>query len=127
MPSDSPMSHPAAQWKTLGGLWIVYGIIRLAVALLLVVYNGVATVMFGALLVRVPNAFDLMSIFHIFYVVAIIVTVLAGIFGVLAGLALLAARSSARFLALAAAFLSVSDLPLGTTLGTYTMVLFVGR
>lgn len=53
MPSDA--ANPIAHWKTLGGLWIVYGVIRQAVALLLVVYNGVATVMFGALLVRVPT------------------------------------------------------------------------
>jgi hypothetical protein len=117
--------NPDANWKTLGALWIVYGIIRLAVALLLVVYNGVATVMFGALLVRVPDAFSLMSVFHFFYIVAIIVTVLAGVFGLLAGLALLAARPAARPLSLAAAFLSLSDLPLGTTLGTYTLILFL--
>jgi uncharacterized membrane protein len=124
MSTNAATQNPAANWKTLGALWIVYGIIRLAAALLLVVYSGVATVMFGALLVRVPDAFSLMSIFHFFYVVAIVVTVLAGVFGLLAGLALLAGRLAARPLSLAAAFLSLCDLPLGTTLGTYTLILF---
>jgi hypothetical protein len=66
-----------------------------------------------------------MTVFHFFYVVAIIVTVLAGLFGILAGLALLAARPSARSLSLIAGFLSVSDIPLGTTLGIYTLIIFL--
>jgi uncharacterized membrane protein len=117
--------NPAANWSTLGSLWIVYGIIRLAAAILLVLYSGTATVMFGALLSRVPDPFTLMSIFHLLYVVAIIVTVLAGLFGVLAGLALLAERASARSLSLAAGFLSLCDIPLGTTLGIYTLINFI--
>jgi len=39
----------------LGGCWIVYGVIRLVQATLLVLYSGTATVMFGALLSRVPD------------------------------------------------------------------------
>jgi uncharacterized membrane protein len=117
--------NPGANWGTLGSLWIVYGIIRLAAAILLVLYSGTATVMFGALLSRVPDPFTLMSIFHFLYVVAIIVTVLAGLFGALAGLALLAGRASARSLSLAAGFLSLCDIPLGTTLGIYTLINFI--
>jgi len=109
----------------LGSLWIVYGVIRLAAVILLVVYSGTATVMFGALLSRVPDPSTLMSIFHILYVVAIIVTALAGLLGLLAGLALLAGRTSARPLSLAASFLSLCDIPLGTTLGIYTLVIFL--
>jgi uncharacterized membrane protein len=126
MPADATFTqNPSTNWKTLGALWIVYGIVRLFIAILLVTYSGVATVMFGALLVRVPDALSLMSIFHFFYIVAIIITILSGIFSVVAGLALLAARTSARTLSLTAALLALADLPLGTTLGTYTLVLFL--
>jgi uncharacterized membrane protein len=126
MPTDATITqNPTRNWKTLGTLWIVYGIVRLIVAILLVIYSGVATVMFGALLVRVPDALSLMSIFHFFYIVAIIIIILSGIFSVVAGLALLAARTSARALSLTAALLALADLPLGTTLGTYTLVLFL--
>ena len=126
MPANSVDSkNPGGNWKTLGLLWIVYGIIRLIAVILLVLFSGTATVMFGALLSRVPDPFTLMSIFHFLYVVAIIVTALAGLFGILAGLALLAGNASARTLALAAAFLSLWDVPLGTTLGTYTLVIFL--
>ena len=117
--------NPGGNWKTLGFLWIVYGIIRLVAVILLVLYSGTATVLFGALLSRVPDPFTLMSIFHFLYVVAMIVTALAGLFGILAGLALLAGNASARTLSLAAAFLSLWDVPLGTTLGTYTLVIFL--
>ena len=117
--------NPGVNWCTLGALWIVYGSIRLVVAVLLVLYSGVATVMFGALLVRVADYLNLMSIFHFLYVVAVIVTTLSGLFGLVAGLSLLAGRPSARPLSLVASLLSVSDIPLGTTLGTYTMVIFL--
>jgi hypothetical protein len=81
--------------------------------------------MFGALLSRVPDPFTLMSIFHVLYVVAIIVTALGGLFGLLAGSALLAGRAAARTLSLAASFLSLFDIPLGTTLGIYTLIIFL--
>lgn len=119
---DNPRST-VTNGNTLGVLWVVYGIIRLAAAVLMLIYMGTATVMFGALLTRVPNPFALMNVFHLFYAAAIIVTVLAGILGVVAGLALLAGKASARLLALVASFLSLSDLPFGTTLGIYTLVI----
>lgn len=112
-------------WSILGSLWLIYGVIRLAVVILLILYSGTATVMFGALLSRVPDYLSLMTIFHFFYLVAVIVTTLAGLFGILAGLALVAGRPSARSLSLAAGFLSVSDIPIGTTLGIYTLIIFL--
>jgi hypothetical protein len=112
-------------WSILGSLWIAYALIRLVVVILLILYSGTATVMFGTLLSRAPNPFFLMSVFHFFYAAAIIVVALSGLFGLFAGLALLAGSASARSLALVAAFFSVSDLPLGTTLGIYTLVVFL--
>ena len=117
--------NPRANSSTLGALWIVYAILRLVAVILLVLYTGTATVMFGALLTRVPDPFTLMTIFHILYIAAIIVTALSGLFGLFAGLALLAGKSTARALSLIAAFLSLSDLPLGTTLGIYTLIVFL--
>ena len=113
-----------ANLSTLGALWIVYAILRLLVVFLLVLYTGTATVMFGALLTRVPDPYTLMTIFHILYIAAILVTAFSGLFGLFAGLALLAGKS-ARTLSLVAAFLSLSDLPLGTTLGIYTLIVFL--
>ena len=116
--------NPRADSSTLGALWIVYAILRLVAVILLVLYTGTATVMFGALLTRVPDPYTLMTIFHILYVAAIIVTALSGLFGLFAGVALLAGKS-ARTLSLVAAFLSLCDLPFGTTLGIYTLIVFL--
>src|ERR1700719_540438 len=116
--------NPRGNSSTLGALWMVYAILRLVAVLLLVLYTGTATVMFGALLTRVPDPYTLMTVFHILYVAAIIVTALSGLFGLLAGLALLAGKS-ARTLSLVAAFFSLSDLPFGTTLGIYTLIVFL--
>jgi hypothetical protein len=121
--SANPQS-PRPNSTTLGALWIVYAILRLITVVLMVLYAGTATVMFGALLTRVVDYAALMAIFHIFYTAAIIVSALSGLFGLLAGLALLAGKS-ARTLSLVAAFLSVSDLPCGTTLGVYTLIVFL--
>jgi hypothetical protein len=108
--------------RILGVCWLVYGICRLIMGICLVLFNGTATVMFGALLNRVPDAFALMSDFHIVYAGIVVLSFLCGLFGVLAGLTLLANQRSARLLALLAAFLSVSEIPFGTTLGIYTLI-----
>jgi hypothetical protein len=91
----------------------------------LALFGGTATVMFGALLGRVPNPFALMADFHIIYAVIVVLTLLCGLFGLLAGLALLANQRLARTLALLAAFLSVSEIPFGTTLGIYTLIVLL--
>jgi len=109
--------------RVLGLCWIVYGILRLAMALWLALFTGTATVMFGALLQRVANPFAMMSDFHVLYVLLIVLSVVCGIVGLLAGIAILG--GGGRKLALAAAFLSVSEIPFGTTLGIYTLVIFL--
>ena len=113
--------------RTLGGCWIVYGVIRLILATLLVLYSGTATVMFGALLSRVPDPFTLMGVFHFLYIAMIVLSVVCGILGLMAGLALLGGKRAGRTLALLAGVLSVSNIPLGTALGIYTLVLLLPR
>jgi hypothetical protein len=122
MPTTSASAQtPRANSTTLGALWLLYGILRLVAVILLVLYAGTATVMFGALLTRVADYPTFMSVFHILYIAAILVTALSALFSLLAGAALLAAKS-ARTLSLIAAFLSLHDLPIGTTLGIYTLI-----
>jgi hypothetical protein len=126
MTLDDPTTRSlGGHLRTLGGCWIVYGIIRLVLASLLVLYSGTATVMFGALLSRAPDPFTLMGGFHFIYMVMIALSVVCGILGLMAGLALLGGRRSSRTLALIAGFLSLSNIPLGTTLGIYTLVVLL--
>lgn len=108
--------------QTLGVCWILYGIYRLILGIFLFVYTGTATVMFGALLGRVPDAFTMMAEFHVVYAVVVVLSFVCGLIGLLAGLALVANQGPGRKLALVAAILSVSDLPFGTTLGIFTLI-----
>jgi hypothetical protein len=81
--------------------------------------------MFGALLNRVPDPFALMADFHVLYAMLIALSVVCGILGIIAGLALLAGNRSGRMLALIAGFLSLCNIPLGTTLGIYTLIVLL--
>ena len=126
MPLDeSAGGNRSGQRQILGGCWVVYGIFRLILGVCLVLFGGTATVMFGALLGRVPNPFALMADFHVVYAGMVLLTVLCGVFGLLTGLALLANQGTARVLALVAALLSVCEIPFGTTLGIYTLVVLL--
>jgi hypothetical protein len=109
----------------LGVLWALYGIVRLLIAIVLVVASGTATVMFGALLTRVPNPFALMSDFHFLYLVVIAWSVASGVFALLAAGALLVRMGSGRSIAIVAAFLALPELPFGIMLGVYTLVVLL--
>jgi hypothetical protein len=123
MSSDDPIArNPNGHFRTLGSFGIVYGVIRLIMVLCLLIYGRTATLMFGALLSRVPDPFALMGVFHFLYMVLIALSAVCGLMGFIAGLALLGGQRTGRKLALIAAVLSVSDVPLGITLGIYTLV-----
>jgi hypothetical protein len=123
MPSNNFVDGNASgRFRTLGIIWIFYGLLRLIAAVGMFLYAGTATMMFGALLSRVADPFTLMDIFHIVYLGAIALAVVCGVVGIMAGLALLNGGRSARMLALIAGVLSLSNIPLGTTLRIYTLV-----
>jgi hypothetical protein len=111
--------------RPLGICWIVYGLVRIAMAIFLAAFGGTATLMFGALLNRVADPFTLMGAFHFIYVVAVILSAACGVAGLAAGFALLTSGRSARTLCMIASFLSLPNIPLGTTLGIYTLILCV--
>lgn len=122
---ESEAGNLSGDRRILGFCWVVYGILRLIMGIWLILFSGTATVMFGALLGRVPSPFALMADFHAIYAATIVLSLLCGLFGLLAGLALLGNQRPARTLALLAAFLSISEIPFGTTLGIYTLVVLL--
>jgi len=111
--------------STLGVCWIFYGVFRLALGIWLILFTPTATVMFGALLNRVPNPFSLMFAFHFLYTCGFVLDALAGVVSLIAGLMLVSGHKSARRSAIVAAVLAVSNLPLGTTLGAFTLALLL--
>jgi hypothetical protein len=125
--NESVAGDPGGRRPILGVLWIAYGILRLIAAIGLVMFTGTATLMFGALLSRVANPIALMADFHIFYTAAIVLSVVCGVLGILAGLAFLGSQQPPRVLGLLAAFFSVSEVPFGTTLGIYTLIVLLRR
>jgi hypothetical protein len=125
--SDTVVARAGVSNAPLSFCWIVYGIFRLIIAVWMLSFAGTATVMFGSLLSRVPNPYSLMSAFHVIYSGWTILSAASGIFGLLAGITLLTRAGVSRMVALLAAFFSVAFLPVGTTLGIYTMVIFFRR
>lgn len=125
--ADDSVTRAEGRSSALGMCWIVFGIFRVIVAVWMLSFAGTATVMFGTLLNRVPNPYSLMSAFHIIYSGWMVLSAASGIFGILAGINLLSGSGVSRMLALVAAFLSIAFLPVGTTLGVYTMVIFLRR
>src|ERR1700746_3291748 len=103
-------------------LWAIYGIVRLVIALVLIFFNGTATVMFGALLTRVPNPFALMTDFHILYVFIIVWNILSGVVALGAAGGLLGPGTAARKIVILAAFLALPVLPFGIMLGVYPLI-----
>jgi hypothetical protein len=126
MNTDNPIAQRLTQHlRILGICWVLYGVIRLVTAVWLTLFSNTATLMFGALLNRVPDPFSLMNIFHFVYGLLVVISAVCGILGVLAGLALLAGSRSGRTLAIIAAFLSLASIPLGTTLGIYSLMVLL--
>jgi len=113
--------------KTLGVLWVMYGVLCFIEVAWIVVQADTLSVMWGALLGRVPNPYAWMRLFHLALVSGVALLVLAGLFALLAGSGLLTRSQSRRSMALVAGFLGLVTGPLGLALGVYTLVLLLPR
>jgi len=116
---DRIPQYPSDRSRVLGICWGLFA------AVWLVSFSNTATVMFGSLLGRVPDPFTMMAFFHFLYTLVVALSVVCGALGILAGWALLAGQRSRRALTLIAGFLSLSDIPLGITLGIYSLVVLL--
>jgi hypothetical protein len=123
--SENGNSGSGVSMRNLGILWILYGLLRFVGALGVFLYSRTLTLMWGALLNRVPNPFALMDWFHGFLIFVIVLDVATAVVSIIAGLNLMSGRQSGRRLGLLAAFLGIINGPLGIALGTYTLVVLV--
>jgi len=114
-----------SHFRVLGIFWAVYGAIRLVEAVWLIAFSSTATLMFGSMLMRVPDPFTVMNGFHLLYAAVEALAIASGLLGILAGVALLAGTRAPRALVLTAAFLALPNLPLGIMLGTYTLIVLI--
>jgi hypothetical protein len=106
--------------KVIGILWIIYGVFFLALACVaLLFFFGVATI---------PNVEDIEP--GALRIIGIIVSSFLGLIAlpqIIGGLGLLATREWARILMLVISFISLPNVPFGTFLGVYTMVILFNR
>jgi hypothetical protein len=113
--------------KNLGILWMVYGILRIAGAAAILIWESTLTLMFGALLTRVPQPFALMNMFHVALIFFVILGVIAGIVSLIAGFALMTGGDAAKPLAMLASFFGLTNGPLGIALGAFTLFFYSQR
>jgi hypothetical protein len=121
MKSDTRESQKA------GILWLAYGCLRVAQVAFIVVFSGTLSLMWGALLERVPDPLAWMAAFHVFLVVAAAWCIVSGFFSFVAGFALLRHWPASRVDMLIAALLALPDLPFGIVLGVYTLLALLPR
>jgi hypothetical protein len=125
-PAEAPMTFDSRR-KTLGVLWAIYGVLCFFEVGWLVVQADTLSVMWGALLTRVPNPYSWMTLFHFALMAAVALQVLAGIFSLMAASAQLTRSRSRRNMMLAAGFFGLVTGPLGLVLGVYTLILLLPR
>lgn len=106
--------------KVIGILWIIYGVFFLGLACLaLLFFFGVATL---------PNVEDVEP--GVLRVIGILVSSFLGLISlpqIVGGLGLLGYKEWARILMLVISFVSLPNVPFGTFLGVYTMVILFNR
>jgi hypothetical protein len=115
----------ATAGRVLGICWLAYGILELGGAIWLALFSNTATLMFGALLNRVADPFTMMDAFHFFYALLVVASAAIGIIGFVAGVMFLSGSGSRHFWGILAAVLSLWSIPIGTTLGIYTLILLL--
>ena len=125
--STQNVSADLGSHRTLGMLWLIFGVLRLLGATWMVLYSGTLTVMWGALLNRVPDPLSWMTMFHFFLTAAVVFYIILGVFSLVAGFFLLDPPASARTVVLVASILALMSGPLGVALGVPTIVFFLPR
>jgi len=117
------MESRGSRFGTLGILWVIYGIVMIMAAAFIVVYNGTLTLMWGAIITRVPNALTWMSAFHLFLGATVIMALISAFFSLAAGFALMRGAASSRKFGLIAAAFGMLGTPPGVALGAFTVAM----
>jgi len=117
------MESRGSRFGTLGILWVIYGIVMIMAAAFIVVYNGVLTLMWGAIITRLPNALGWMSAFHLFLGATVVMALISAFFSLAAGFALMRGAGSSRKLGLIAAAFGLLGAPPGVALGAFTVAM----
>jgi hypothetical protein len=119
------MANLEERRKSLGLLWVIYGVICIIKAVFVFVNINVFTLMWGALLNRVPDPYTWMSLFHIWIMCLIVLMSVTALFSFLAAGSLRMGSNPSRAITLIAGFFAIVTGPLGIAIGVYTWITFV--
>lgn len=111
--------------RTLGILWAIYGVLLIVGGAWLLLHEPVLTLMWGALLNRVPNPFSWMDFFHFRLYGRVALDLIAAVFSFLAAMGLIQGSRLGRRLGLVAAFFGLTSGPLGIALGAFTVAILI--
>lgn len=119
------MTSEGSRLRTLGILWALYGILMIALALWIVLYQSTLTLMWGAIITRVADPFTWMSAFHLFLAATVAMALISGVLSILAAAALMKGAGSSRKLGLLAATFGLLGAPPGVALGAFTVAILL--
>jgi hypothetical protein len=111
------------RYRTLGILWGIYGLLMIAAAAWIMVYNRTLTVMWGAIVNRVADPFAWMDVFHLFLGATVVMALISAAFSLLAAFALMSGARSSRKLGLIAAAFGMLGTPPGVALGVFSVAI----
>ena len=118
-------SYPVANdsLRTIGILWGIYGLLMIAAAAWIMVYNRTLTVMWGVIISRVADPFAWMNLFHLFLVATVVMALASAAFSLLAAFTLIGGARSSRAVGLIAAAFGMLGTPPGVALGVFTVAM----
>ena len=121
------MASLDAGHKPLGMLWVIYGVICIGKAIFVFVNVNNFTLMWGAVLNRVPDPYPWMTMFHFWILGAIVLLIVAALLCFGAAGSLLRGSRPSRPTSLMAGLCAICTGPLGVAIGVYTWIIFVPR
>jgi hypothetical protein len=119
------MAASESRYGIFGILWALYGVLLVAAAAFIIVYDGTLTLMWGAIINRVANPFAWMSFFHLFLVATVMMAVASAFFSFLAAISFMRGGAALRTWGLVAAAFGLLGPPVGVALGAFTVALLL--
>lgn len=123
-PATDPVRYLTRQLPILGVLWIVYSVFHVVIVSSMLLFARFFLPAIQTALQRSPEPvpFPFVQLMRLVYTLSFFYGVATGILGVFAGYGLLQRKLWGRVVALVAAFVCVLNLPFGTALGIYTLL-----
>src|ERR1700691_905250 len=111
------------RYGTLAVLWTLYGVLMIAAAAWMIVYNQTLTLMWGAIISHVANPFAWMSVFHVLLGATVGMALISAFSSLVAAAAMRQGAPTLRRRGLIAAAFGVLGPPPGILLGVFTVAI----